>query len=154
MSKKKNLMDKTQTLLLFWARLEAMSKLTLKAGNLEGKGDVTVSSEGDNVIIYSEKGAWVGQQGTQINFSNAQRWTLNLTEGVISLQHLRRGPNSPVALVEMAPVDSQSLSSIDCHVCGADIYSARLRLIDSAGLQLSWSVIGPRKNDQMEYCYS
>ncbi|MDP1836107.1 MAG: DUF6314 family protein [Chlamydiales bacterium] len=146
-------MDRTPTLLLFWQRLSAMSKLIFKTSNLEGIGEVTVSSEGENVIIYSEKGTWTSQRNTQIDFTNVQRWNLNLTDGVISLQHLRRGLSNPVALVDMVPVDSRSLSSVDCHVCGSDIYSARLYLVDP-GLQLSWRVIGPRKDDEMEYCYS
>ncbi len=61
-----------QVLLAFWEKLltvsevsfHAMSKTGEEIGwNGKGKGEVTKTKEGSNILIFTEKGTWQGKQG-------------------------------------------------------------------------------------------
>ena len=148
-------------LLGFWERLKTVKQMRLHAKshaknetgwNGRGKGDVMVSKETEKAWLFHERGSWLMEKGQEVTFSNVFRWTLDRKAGVISLEHLRLGPNAPVFLFHLAPVAEHLLSSVDAHLCEEDAYFAQV-VWDSHGIRLNWRVIGPRKNEEMEYYY-
>lgn len=135
----------------FWERLKNVKQLVLYNKSQKGVGDVVVSKEGENVLLFHERGAWQGNQS--ISFSNVFRWTLDSRAGMISLEHLRLGPNSPVFLFHLIPFDDHVMASIEAHLCEEDAYLAQA-VWDPHSICLKWRVIGPQKNEDMEYYYS
>lgn len=152
---------KPKTLASFWKKLTAIKEVTFHAKsksknelgwNGKGKGEVTVSKEGDHVILFMEKGSWQGQQGEEISFSNIFRWTFDQFTGMISLEHLRRGLNQPVFLFHLVPNSKHSLSSVDSHLCDGDTYFGQIQF-DRFSIRLNWRIIGPKKNEEIDYYY-
>lgn len=154
--------NKIHILFDFWKRLNTITQLTFHAKSKskeeqgwhgKGKGEVTLTKEGDNILIFHEKGYWQGKQGQEMNFTNIFRWTLDRYAGIISLEHLRRGFENPVLLLHLAPANKHLLSSIDSHLCEGDTYFGQIHF-DPHSIRLNWRVIGPRKNEEMDYFYS
>lgn len=151
-----------QVLLAFWERLKGVSQLTFNAKtkskeeagwNGKGKGEVIIAREGNNVLVFNEKGTWQNKEGEEFGFSNVFRWTLDRQAGVISLEHLRRGPDYPIFLFYLAPSGKNSLASVDSHLCEGDTYFGQIHF-DRHHLRLNWRVIGPKKNEELDYIYS
>jgi len=154
--------NKMQILQTFWEKLRTVSQLTFNAKtqskedlgwNGKGKGEVVVTREGITTLIFNEKGTWQGKQGAEVNFSNVFRWTLDRTAGVISLEHLRRGADHPVFLLHLAPSGKDSLTSVDSHLCEGDTYFGQIHF-SHHHLRLNWRVIGPKKNEELDYYYT
>src|SRR4029077_659265 len=112
-----------------------------------------VTKKEDHTLIFHEKGIWQDKEGTEVNFSNVFRWTFDRHAKVIALEHLRRGPDHPVFLFYLAPSGNHSLSSVDSHLCGGDTYFGQIHF-DRYSLRLNWRVIGPKKNEEIDYYYS
>lgn len=157
-----NAEDKRQTLLTFWEQLKGITQLTFHAKTKskdphgwkgKGKGDVTITKQSGRLLIFNEKGSWLDKQESEVGFSNVFRWSLDREAGVVSLEHLRRGPDHPVFLFHLAPSGKHSLSSVDSHLCGGDTYFANIHF-DPYSFHLNWRVIGPKKNEEIDYCYS
>ncbi len=154
--------NKMAILLSFWEKLRGVTQLTFhaktkakeeKGWNGKGQGEVNMLKEGVNTLIFNEKGSWQPKQGGEVSFSNIFRWTLDKNAGVISLEHLRRGPEQPVFLFHLAPASKYTLSSVDSHFCEGDVYFGQIHL-DRHSLRLNWRVIGPKKNEEIDYYYS
>lgn len=154
--------NKHAILLAFWEKLNNVKELSFLAKTKskeslgwdgKGRGEVMVVKNSPNLLIFNEKGTWHNSQGTEISFSNVFRWTLDRHAGVVSLEHLRRGADRPVFLFHLAPSGLHSLSSIDSHLCASDAYFGQIRF-DSTSLRLHWRVIGPKKNEEIDYYYS
>lgn len=150
-----------QIIFTCWERLTKVHTLTFNAKTSskddhgwhgKGKGEVAIAREGDSVIIFSEKGSWHGKDNKQIDFSNTFRWTIDRHAGIISLEHLRRGPLNPVFLFHLVPSTNNSLASVDSHFCEGDVYFGKL-FLDRHSLRLNWRVIGPKKNEEIDYFY-
>lgn len=150
-----------QVLFAFWEKLSTVTQLTFNAKskskdelgwNGKGKGEVVIVKENSYTLIFNEKGKWQGHQGDEVSFSNAFRWTLDRNRGVISLEHLRQGPDHPVFLFHLAPSSKQSLASVDSHLCAGDTYFGQIHF-DRYSLRLNWRVIGPKKNEELDYTY-
>lgn len=155
-----NPIDKIQILLAFWDKLSSITQLTCRVKTKShemqgwiGKGDVSASREGSNVLIFNEKGNWTNKQNNETSFTNIFRWSFDRHAGMISLEHLRRGVNNPVFLFHLIPSGNNSLKSVDSHLCGGDTYLGKIHF-DRHTLRLSWRVIGPKKNDELDYYYS
>jgi hypothetical protein len=151
-----------EILVAFWKRLAATNTLIFHAKtklkeeggwNGRGRGEVIVAKEGESVLVFHEKGNWKNEEGHETDFSNIFRWTLDKAAGVISLEHLRRGINRPVFLFHLAPSGNNSLSSVDTHLCAEDAYFGQI-FYDKNHLRLNWRVIGPKKNEELDYYYS
>lgn len=156
------LKERRSILMACWEQLKIVQKLTFNANtksteetgwNGRGRGEVTISKEGEGSLIFNEKGSWQNREGRSIDFSNVFRWTLDSSACLISLEHLRRGPNYPVFLFHLMPISNQSLSSVDSHLCEEDAYLGQL-FFDAYSLRLNWRVIGPKKNEEIDYFYS
>lgn len=154
--------NKTQVLLSFWDKLSRVTRLTFNAKtkskgdhgwNGKGKGEVLIAKEGGNILLFTEKGTWQGKEGTEFAFSNVFRWTLDRSSGVVALEHLRRGADHPVFLFYLAPSGKNALSSVDSHLCGGDTYFGQIQF-ETHSLRLNWRVIGPKKNEEIDYYYS
>lgn len=153
--------NKISVLLNFWKKLATVNRLIFNAKsksndehswNGRGDGEVSVAKNGDNCIIFNEKGFWKRENDQQLNFSNVFRWTLDKFTGVISLEHLRHGLNNPVFLFYLAPTTENSLSSIDAHLYEEDSYFGQINF-DKHSIKLSWRIIGPKKNEELDYYY-
>ncbi len=151
-----------EILMAFWERLACVQQLTFQAKtkskesrgwNGKGKGEVIVTRESDAVLIFHEKGLWKGLQGEETNFNNIYRWTFDKDKGLISLEHLRLGLNRPVFLFNLAPSGIQGLKSIDAHLCDGDTYFGQI-YFNFHSLRFNWRIIGPHKNEEIEYYYT
>lgn len=154
--------NKTQVLQAFWEKLMSVKQLTFHAKTNskdeagwkgKGQGEVVLTKNGNNVLIFNEKGTWQGKQGVDISFTNVFRWTLDRDAKMISLEHLRRGSEHPVFLFHLTPSGKSSLSSVDSHLCEGDSYFGQIHF-DQYSLRLNWRVIGPKKNEGLDYYYS
>ncbi len=146
----------------FWDRLKTVKELTLHARTRSkdetgwdgrGKGNVLTALESETILTFHERGSWQVQQNQNMTFSNTFRWTLDREAGMISLEHLRLGANNPVFLFHLAPTGSHLLASVDAHLCEEDVYLAQVTW-DRHHIRLFWRVIGPKKNEEMEYFYT
>ncbi|MGL5264173.1 MAG: DUF6314 family protein [Candidatus Rhabdochlamydia sp.] len=144
--------EKNKIILSAWNRLAKIQQLVCHAKSIElnrsGKAAVSITKEGNNVFVFHEKGSWSGKQ--KIDFSNKLRWTLDLSAGAISLEHLRYG--SAVFLVNLVPFNDHVLTSLHAHVCKSDTYTGKMHLTD-AHIHLHWQVTGPKKNEQLDSYY-
>jgi hypothetical protein len=138
---------KTVRLLLINAKLHSDSK------SKKGKGEVKVIEESPSVLLFQETGHWQLEEDKKIQFNNTLRWTLDLSSGTISLEHLRHGTAMPVFLFHLMPKKEALLASVDSHLCGSDAYFGQVQLGPNF-LQLSWRILGPKKNDRIECLYT
>ncbi len=154
--------NKTQILLAFWEKLLSVKQLTFHAKtnskdeggwNGKGQGEVITARHSGNVLIFNEKGTWHGKQGIDVGFSNVFRWTLDSNATMITLEHLRYGFERPVFLFHLTPTGTHSLASIDSHLCEEDTYFGQIHY-NNHGLRLNCRVIGPKKNEELDYYYS
>jgi hypothetical protein len=154
--------NKAQILQAFWEKLLSVKQLTFHAKtnskdeggwNGKGQGEVISTRSSSNVLLFNEKGTWQGKQGGDVSFSNVFRWTLDRDAKMISLEHLRYGPEHPVFLFHLTPSGKHILSSVDSHLCGGDTYFGQIHF-DNYSLRLNWRVIGPKKNEELDYYYS
>lgn len=160
----KNALKKDHLAILksFWQRLLSVTALTFNAKtnskekggwNGQGKGEVIITQAKENVLIFNEKGSWKDAAGHEVDFTNVFRWTLDTSAKVISLEHLRRGINHPVFLFHLIPSADNILASADSHLCKQDAYFGQI-LCNKTHLRLNWRVIGPKKNEELDYFYT
>ena len=149
-------------LLGFWDRLKTVQHLNLHAKshskqetgwNGVGKGDVLVIKENETTLVFQERGAWQIREAQEIAFSNTFRWTLDRSAGMISLEHLRLGPEQPTFLLHLIQQTENTLVSLEPHLCNQDVYLATASW-DSDAIHLSWRITGPKKNETIECCYT
>ncbi len=164
---RKNIGPKTvgcqNTLMLAWQKLCQVQTLCFsaksKSQNLTtgwnglGKGSVEVKKVDAHTLLFQEKGSWTSEDNKQFAFSNVFRWTLHTHEGAIRLEHLRFGIQNPVFLFALVPMDEHTLESLDAHLCKEDSYFGQLRC-DKHFIQLNWRIIGPKKNEEIDYLYT
>lgn len=153
-----NFKQAQDALLLCWDRLKAIKMLLInarlhtEASLKKGKGDVKVIAENPSILLFQESGVWQ-MEDQEIQFNNVLRWTLDVASGTIGLEHLRHGASKPVFLFHLKPKRKALLASIDSHLCGSDAYFGQIQL-GSHFLQLSWKIVGPKKNDRIECLYT
>lgn len=152
------LSDPVSIVLSFWEKLSLVKQLkftaklkTPEGGSLikRGIGEVALTKESPYTLVFHEKGTW---DGPDIGFSNHFRWTLDRQTAMISLEHLRHGVNNPVFLFNLIPATRHSLVSEGAHLCADDAYFGQL-IETGVALRLKWRVIGPKKNEEMDYYY-
>ena len=130
--------------------VQSKSKSLLKTGwNGNGKGTVSTVRHGYQTLLFTEQGSWRTANGDNFRFTNMYKWTLK--KNSIAVAHLRQGLSHPVPLLELIP-DGNALRSSKPHICKQDKYFARLTT-KSLDLSLVWKVMGPKKNEHMEYLY-
>lgn len=117
---------------------------------LTGEGDVVARTDPDGSILISESGAWRGADGRGWRFTNAWRWRFDGDQ--VRLSQERRGPGQAVELVVLVVRAPDRWEAATPHLCGADLYSAKVRLTDD-GLVLRWRITGPRKTQLLRAAY-
>ncbi|MCK4934619.1 MAG: winged helix-turn-helix transcriptional regulator [Simkaniaceae bacterium] len=154
--------SRRRILLDCWSKLKTIKNITFHANSKSaqdlgwdgrGSGEVVLTSPKPHTLVFTEKGYWKANAGSETKFSNVFCWTLEQTSGVIALEHLRRGPDRPVFLFHLAPSTTKSLTSVHSHLCGKDAYFGKVQF-DQHGLRLNFRIIGPKKNEELEYFYS
>jgi hypothetical protein len=140
-----------------WDRLRQVRTLSfiarsagLTGWNGRGSGMVVVESAGEGVITFAESGFWRPEGGRDIRFHNVFRWSK--AGEAIRLEHLRFGADRPVYLFDLAPAADGEWRSVSPHLCSEDCYAAAMRIQEDK-IVLRWSVIGPQKNEEIEYVY-
>jgi Family of unknown function (DUF6314) len=145
----------------FWKKLSSIKDLTFHAKtrsksqsgwNGKGTAKVLIENPHKNSLIYVEKGNWKNNEGNEMGFSNVFRWTIDTSACLLSLEHLRRGFQHPVFLFHLLPSNAKKLISLDAHTCEEDMYFGQL-FNDKNHLRLNVRVIGPKKNEEIDYFY-
>jgi hypothetical protein len=116
-----------------------------------GSGAVVVESPAPEFLVFKESGTWQPIRGRETRFTNVFRWTI-LGAKAIRLEHLRFGPENPVHLLDLSPHLDRTWVANGPHVCSEDCYSADLQLHEN-GLNVQWSITGPKKNELIRYAY-
>lgn len=140
------------------SKVEALSihSETKKGSSIEvkkGHAFVLISSQSSDELIFHEKGSWDLGLMPSLEFTNTFRWTLDTKSGLITLEHLRYGIQKPVFLFHLTSHQSQTLQSIDPHLCNEDTYLAHAHW-DKEAIHLNIRIIGPSKNDSLHYLYT
>lgn len=144
-----------------WKRLTNIKTLTFSAQSRQsnpsgwnGNGSANVKAEvlTPHCLIFHEQGVWTSEEGKTFDFKNSYRWTWNPTKGLITLEHLRRGPDNPVFLFELTPVSETMFETLRPYLCRHDTYLATLTSHGEV-IEFKWRILGPRKNEEIHYCY-
>ncbi|HSX26754.1 MAG TPA: DUF6314 family protein [Chlamydiales bacterium] len=149
--------NRKEELLTFWEKLPRIRQLSFFAKSQQairtGKAEVTITQPSKREILFHEKGLWLRNDLPDTSFHNVFRWTLDLNTGLISLEHLRYGPERPVFLFHLAPAKPGTLESVDSHLCAEDTYLGNI-ILQPSGFNFHWRIIGPHKNDELIYRYT
>ncbi|NGX61827.1 MAG: hypothetical protein K940chlam9_01316 [Chlamydiae bacterium] len=145
-------------LLATWKQLQAIEKVDFRFRSRggeqgEGAGEVSVEYDGKGAIVFRESGVWKGAGDREFRFSNLFRWTLSRIDSLLTLEHLRYGVHNPVFLFHLIPTEENLFASVHAHQCGEDTYLGHLAA-KSKALELTWRILGPRKNDVVTYLYT
>jgi hypothetical protein len=117
-----------------------------------GKGSVRAEKLDAGVILFHEQGTWTPEVGRQTNFTNVFRWTADNDGCFVRLEHLRFGPDRPVYLFDLVPIDGNVLESSEPHVCREDLYAAKMNF-DEQTIRLRWTIDGPKRAETITYTY-
>lgn len=118
-----------------------------------GKGTVETKKQNDHAVIFVENGSWISKEGKEFTFTNTFRWTLDRFQNLITLEHLRFGEHNPVFLFHLAQSSQDVLESISSHICNDDTYLGQVRCHNQL-IKLNWRIIGPKKNEEIDYVYT
>jgi hypothetical protein len=118
-----------------------------------GRAKVDVRNISSHSLVFQEQGSWTSDEGKQFDFKNVFRWTWHETKPLITLEHLRHGPDHPIVLFELTPVSSTRFETVHPYLCRQDTYLAHL-YCDLHFIQLNWRILGPRKNEEIHYIYT
>jgi predicted transcriptional regulator len=149
-----------QWLETLWRRLETIRGMTVQVRSgihpmhdRVGRGEVQVVREGEQALLFHERGSWKTEQGGEIDFKNCYRWSRQNDSHLISLEHLRHGLHKPVFLMHLFPVDRHCFESVNSHLCDGDTYMGRI-ICNRQAMKLNWRIIGKAKNEEMETHYT
>lgn len=158
----RDLAQDQETLFVLWQRLlqikhlsfSAQSKANKPSGwNGIGRASVEVKALTSHILTFQEQGNWTSDEGKQFDFKNIFRWTWHHTKPLITLEHLRHGPDHPIVLFELTPVTPHRFETIHPYLCKQDTYLAHL-YCNRHFIQLDWRILGPHKNEDIHYIYT
>ena len=125
------------------------SSLTKWSG--KGKGKVSIRLDKD-CIFFEENGfLQLDISEKQNKISNEYIWQ-QIDNKRISLSHARFGYNNKVKLFDLVYKDENLWQSDTDHVCGDDLYSAKLIILNDK-IELIWQILGPKKEEIIKYQY-
>ncbi|MFT4694050.1 MAG: hypothetical protein ACI8TE_000949 [Francisella sp.] len=117
-----------------------------------GQGKVITCLKGNKLFFIEEGSFKLNNIQKETKIFNEYIWT-QLSENKLRLSHSRFGYDNEVILFELEPITNTQWASIEPHICGKDLYSAEL-LITNNHIKLKWRIIGPKKDETIEYFYS
>jgi hypothetical protein len=142
-------------LLAVWRRLQSARTVALLvrdadtgAPQAQGTGSVAVETAGGSQMVMRERGRWAAPRGAGAHFTDALRWTLDTDIFALRLEHVRRGLDQPVPLVELVDDGRGFLTPLAPYLCGEDRYDASVRVVDGV-VEVAWRVTGPRKKQEI-----
>lgn len=150
------LIKKSDPLKRFWdclgqtSHLFISAKTELERSGRTGEAEVKVERPHPNVFVFHESGYWIADRS---RFTNIFRWTLDLSNRLIALEHLRYGENHSVFLLQLKPVSHGVFESVRPHVCKNDIYVGTI-VWTQEQIDFSWNITGPKKSDELIYLYT
>jgi hypothetical protein len=112
-------------------------------------GEVGVIADGDS-LRYDERGVLTTPDGRTLETRNTILWMRE--RDAIAVSHERFGAANAVALVRLV-VDGDGLRSESDHNCSDDRYACAVRVIDG-GIEVAWTITGPRKRMAVTTVYS
>ena len=140
-----------------WSRLTRIQTLRFESHSRTGigwsgvgRGSVELVQPQDDVLVWKERGQWQQNGGREIRFFNFFRWTKQ--DDQLKLEHLRFGEQQPVYLFQLKAVNEREWRDVEPHLCREDRYSVLLQ-IEEKCLKLSWTVLGPRHDESINYVY-
>ncbi len=148
-----------QTLAEVLSRLRKVQALTFTARSGKatgwdgvGTGKVAVFNEGTSTVVFSESGLWKPSipDRPAVRFNNVFRWSKS--GDFLRLEHLRFGPEHPVLLLDMALSSDGRWREVTPHECKEDCYTASMSA-EGDLLRVSWTILGPRKQESILYTY-
>lgn len=151
-----------EALSILWQRLSQIKHLAFSAQsraekpsgwNGIGRAQVEVQSLASHMLMFHEKGNWTSDEGKQFDFKNIFRWTWHSTKPLLTLEHLRHGPEHPIVLFELTPTSVHRFETVHPYLCRQDTYLAHL-YCDRHFIQLHWRILGPHKNEEIHYIYT
>lgn len=149
-----HLKTKEQAILTLWSRLQQVNYVEFKSQShskktevSRGVGSVTSHYDGNSCLIFYEEG-----KRDEFDFHNTFRWNLSRLDALIGLEHLRYGINNPIFLFHLTPTSKNTFESLHSHICGEDTYFGKIKCQPHA-IILTWRIIGPKKNEEIEYLY-
>ncbi len=124
------------------ARLAASTDVAVEvwagAEGGSGTGSVAVATDGPTVVL-TEAGVWAPAGARPMRWRAVARWR---AEGAaLAVEHVRQGTPA-LAVLDRGP--DGAWAGREPHVCGADRYTAALRL-DGGAVEVTWTIAGPRK---------
>jgi predicted transcriptional regulator len=137
----------------FCQRLEKVHCVSIQTQSAgQAFGNVLIKKEKPEQFLFMEKGQWVHEGATEIEFSKTLRWTVDYSSGMIALEHLHYGSDRPVFLFHLVPTGPKTLQSIDSHLCRNDCYFGRIEF-NEKHIRFLWRILGPRKNEILYHIY-
>jgi hypothetical protein len=112
-------------------------------------GDVAITAA-HNTLRYDEGSVLTMPDGRTLETRNTIVWTRE--RDAIAVSHERFGSANAVALVQLVP-DHDGLRSESDHICADDRYACAVRVIDG-GIEVAWTISGPRKRMAVTTVYS
>lgn len=103
-------------------------------------------------ITYLPSGVLLREKGrlerNELSLAYQASWSFETdAEGILWLGHARQG--TPLRLLNLRSVSDTEWTSDKPHVCGEDLYEARITRVPGSGLQLQWQTRGPRKKHRI-----
>ncbi len=124
--------------------------------NWNGQATATVTvtlnaSAQDNIIYLFEKGQFCPNATTNtIPFRNTFKLVCHPDH--IAFYHERFGADNPVWLFDLVATDHDTLKNKTIHQCAQDQYSVLVSL-NEKNIEMTWHIIGPKKNEKIHYHY-
>ncbi len=131
-----------------WVEIRGGAAAPEDAWSLSGSGTVEVDHT-PATLLLREKGSLL-RNGLTLAYHTS--WRFENESGTFWLGHARH--DTPFRLLELIPAAHSSWVSPRPHLCGADVYEARITLLPNGATQLDWQTRGPKKNHLITRIYS
>jgi len=144
-----------------WSRLARVTRVRTASrcerGGESGVIEATVSvrvEEGGDRVVFHERGEAATPDGRRFTTRNAVAWRALGEPREIEVAHLRHGEDRPTPLVRLRPSGDGAFESVEPHVCGEDLYACRARALEDGGVEIVWTVTGPRTQGEVRTRYT
>lgn len=113
-----------------------------------GRGSVELIKKGDTELRFLERGTFEFGGSEAVEMYNTFIWQRR--DDGLRLSHGRHA--EPVFLFDLEPAGDGVWKSARAHVCADDLYFGILTET-AAGIDLEWTITGPKKDEHLYYRY-